>query len=562
MAAVRPRTPGKSQPAAPAAPPPPPPDALPAVAENASRLSVNNVDAASRRSSLGFLRRSKSTEPLGERKSSGSKASRKMKEQMREEELRRQRESIPQHAPRLPDLAPAPVMQTFGGEEQPDSLPVPAPAPDSRTSSSHQSLPPQPLIDPYARTESMTHRGRYSYASSAVSTINSPRRLRRRKDPTPYNLLVVGAKNSGKTSFLNFLAQSLALPPNKHPIRSSEDILEEINSSTNPNFTSRYLETEIEGERVGLTLWDSEGLEKNVVDLQLRDITAFLESKFEDTLTEEMKVVRSPGARDTHIHCVFLILDPVRLDANLAAAKKAAAQTNGKAANSSRVVGILDDDLDLQVLRVMQGKTAVVPVISKADTITTAHMAYLKKAVWDSLKQARIDPLEVLILEDPEEEQEASDEEDSDATPIAESDKAVGDAEINVVEQEQVKASPARSHKSNNSISITSTTDTPLIPLSILSPDPHSLETPDLPIGRHFPWGYADPYNPEHCDFVKLKESVFKDWRGELREASREICYERWRTSRLNIKHTPKRPINTNSGRYGPPPARGGRALR
>lgn len=45
--------------------------------------------------------------------------------------------------------------------------------------------------DPFARTESMTHRGRYSYASSAISApgtigINSPRRVRRRKDPTPF----------------------------------------------------------------------------------------------------------------------------------------------------------------------------------------------------------------------------------------------------------------------------------------------------------------------------------------------------------------------------------------
>lgn len=48
------------------------------------------------------------------------------------------------------------------------------------------STPVAPESDPYARTESMTHRGRYSYASSAVSTVNNPRRLRRRKDPTPY----------------------------------------------------------------------------------------------------------------------------------------------------------------------------------------------------------------------------------------------------------------------------------------------------------------------------------------------------------------------------------------
>jgi hypothetical protein len=53
-------------------------------------------------------------------------------------------------------------------------MPAPPPVPNS------------PAWDPYARTESMTHRGRYSYASSAISTINSPRRVRRRKDPTPF----------------------------------------------------------------------------------------------------------------------------------------------------------------------------------------------------------------------------------------------------------------------------------------------------------------------------------------------------------------------------------------
>lgn len=188
MATVQSRSPGSnSQPPLPPSshPPPPPPDAVPSssVNDSTTRLSVNNLDAASRRSSLGFLRRSKSTEPLSERKSSNGKVSRKMKEQMREEELRRQRESIPKQAPRLPDLAPAPRMQTFGGEEQVAN--VPAPATESRASSAHLSMLP-PSIDPYARTESMTHRGRYSYASSAVSTINSPRRLRRRKDPTPY----------------------------------------------------------------------------------------------------------------------------------------------------------------------------------------------------------------------------------------------------------------------------------------------------------------------------------------------------------------------------------------
>jgi hypothetical protein len=44
-------------------------------------------------------------------------------------------------------------------------------------------------IDSVSRTESMTHRGRFSYASNSTTNVNavhSPRRVRRKKDPTPF----------------------------------------------------------------------------------------------------------------------------------------------------------------------------------------------------------------------------------------------------------------------------------------------------------------------------------------------------------------------------------------
>ncbi|PGH26639.1 hypothetical protein AJ80_01584 [Polytolypa hystricis UAMH7299] len=540
--------------------PPPPPDALPAVTEN------GNNNHPPRRTSRGFLSRSKSTEPLGDRKSSVKMSKKARKEQAREEELRRQREAaVPQRAPRLPDLPPAPQLKTFGGENaRPDSFAIVSNQAGNYNPSHHSvPVPSVPAgvpglksgeyVDPYARTESMTHRGRYSYASSAVSTINSPRRVRRRKDPTPYNILVIGARNSGKTSFLNFLRTSLALPPKKRPTRSPDefDDLPPPSYSKN-NFVSHYLETEIDNERVGVTLWDSHGLEPNVVDLQLREITTFLESKFEDTFTEEMKVVRSPGVRDTHIHCAFLVLDPVRLDANIAAAEKAA---KGEPTKGNRVVGGLDEDLDIQVIRTMQGKTTVVPIISKADTITTAHMEFLKRTVSESLKKAGLDHLEALSLDDQDDgsssslnvfdEQEEDDlkkmegqEEEEPATPVS----PESESETPPVSPEKRAPSSSPRHtkqKSSSSIlSANGNPEAPLFPLSILSPDPHSLGANDGPIGRKFPWGFADPYNPDHCDFLKLKESVFNEWRGELREASREVWYERWRTSRLNRNGT------------------------
>lgn len=532
--------------------------------------------------------------------------SKKQKALAQEELLRQQREAamLPKQPPRLPSHSPLPQINTFGGEDaRPDSLAIVSNKVGnfSRPSVEYKmapggrvpippipgSSPPDGDYDPYARTESMTHRGRYSYASSAISTLNSPRRVRRRKDPTPFNILVVGTKSSGKTSFINFLRTSLALPSKKRGHTPSPPT-----TAVHPDspFTSEYLETEVDHERIGVTLWDSQGLEKNIVDLQLREMASFLESKFEETFTEEQKVVRAPGVRDTHIHCVFLVLDPARLDANVTESRKHP-NTLSKF-SSNRVIGGLDEDLDLQVLRTLQGKTTVIPVISKADTITTAHMAHLKKIVWDSLKQAKLDPLEALNLSESDvEDDDRFDERDEDAYIHSSSDtedkssdilnklidRSSSDAGRSTTSSTSASSAPQTSPSSppdavkrpndghRRRVSAMSASlekdnsELPYLPLSIISPD---IYEPGV-IGRKFPWGFADPYNVEHCDFVRLRESVFSEWRSELREASRERWYEGWRTSRLKRRGpVPKRagtsdgltskgltPANRNNGR-------------
>ncbi|KAF3007011.1 hypothetical protein E8E14_008922 [Neopestalotiopsis sp. 37M] len=495
-----------------------------------------------------LLRRSKSGD-LG-------KGGRKHREQ-------EQRQQVPKSPPRLPDIyngLPAPDLQSFGGDGRPDSLAIvsgqahqpryqPKYPPSGRASMdpgrpSFSSMPPmppmpaEPVVDPYARTESMTHRGRYSYASTAATSINSPRRVRRRKDPTPFNILIMGTRGSGKTSFLEFLKQAFALPEKKRSQRANE-IGEEVTmkATASGNFIPHYLESDIDGERVGLTLWDSEGFEKNIVDLQLREMSAFLESKFEETFAEEMKVIRSPGVQDTHIHAVFLILDPARLDRNISASKSMSNDPS-----LSRTVGVLDEDLDLQVLRTLQGKTTVIPIISKADTITSKHMAILKKNVWASLKKASFDPLEALGLDEEDSDSSRIDEadedveeeaaEDEEGTPDeAEHSEESTDSDAFPIQGQTTpghKRQPSAAYKSKQSAE-EDTDEVPLLPMSIISPD---LYEPEV-IGRKFPWGFANPYDEEHCDFTKLKDAVFNDWRGDLREASREQWYEGWRTSRL-----------------------------
>lgn len=367
-------------------------------------------------------------------------------------------------------------------------------------------------------------------------------------------MLVIGPRSSGKTSFLEFLKTALALPAKKRSKKAIEDDEFYVPTPASGNFIPHFMETEIDNERVGLTLWDSEGLEKNVVDLQLREMSAFIESKFEETFAEEMKVVRSPGAQDTHIHAVFLVLDPAHLDRNIKAAQKASLNgfsRNGAHASQSRISGALEEDVELQALRILHKKTTVIPVIGKADTITSKHMKVLKKAVWDSIKGAGLDPMEALGLEDDtgsdriDEEDEEDDYMNETAAPDS-TDEAGSD---NMFQPSKTTPPTPMSPSSSRRLSTQSMIrhraaqedskeeETPFLPLSIISPD---LYEPNV-IGRQFPWGFADPYNEQHCDFERLKEAVFTEWRAELREASKEQWYEGWRTSKLKQRDLPYR---------------------
>jgi hypothetical protein len=175
---------------------PQPADATP-LSPTSTKLDPNN-----RRASFNFLRRQKSNE-------AGSKSG--MNYSKKKGYQHPPQQPVPRVPPQLPTPAPLPTMDSFGGENARHYNNMhygnqgaqgfdPASPPHGSASSPLYGVPMPPMpsgatqvqggsfVDPYARTESMTHRGRYSYASSAISAtgINSPRRVRRRKDPTPF----------------------------------------------------------------------------------------------------------------------------------------------------------------------------------------------------------------------------------------------------------------------------------------------------------------------------------------------------------------------------------------
>ena len=168
-----------------------------------------------RRGSFSFLRRSKSRErSVSDGGMPQRKLSKKASKRMREEEMKKMRESIPARPPTIPVVPSQPELKPFGGEDpRVDSVPIlssrgAASYPHRLTRKTSQEaigsgfyrgmpVPPVPPIPPipghtpsqggyFDTGESMANRGRYSYASSAISTINSPRKIRRRKDPAPF----------------------------------------------------------------------------------------------------------------------------------------------------------------------------------------------------------------------------------------------------------------------------------------------------------------------------------------------------------------------------------------
>lgn len=145
-------------------------------------MSTDQPERTGRSTSFGSLiKRTKSTDLLGERRPSTNRLRKKSLEGQR-------RPSMSDIPPALPTVNPQPVIESFGGENY-------VPRTNMSTANGMYGAPPVPplpielqqtAVDPFTRTESMTHRSRYSYAQSTSSTVNSPRRVRRRKDPTPY----------------------------------------------------------------------------------------------------------------------------------------------------------------------------------------------------------------------------------------------------------------------------------------------------------------------------------------------------------------------------------------
>ncbi|CAG8758164.1 43734_t:CDS:2 [Gigaspora margarita] len=197
------------------------------------------------------------------------------------------------------------------------------------------------------------------------------RSSRRRKHAvSQLNLMVVGFSSLGKTSFIRMLYDTLCRLKEDIELPTSlskrAETAQDAEATRTKELYSFTLDIEEEGEKISLTLVDCPGFVRDNelrLDVQVTEVLRYIEAQFDQTLAEETKVKRNPKAQDSQIHACLYFID----------------NTNN---------GLTDKDI--RILKRITARVNVIPIVAKADLLTTTQLANLKKAINRDIKQHQI----------------------------------------------------------------------------------------------------------------------------------------------------------------------------
>lgn len=249
---------------------------------------------------------------------------------------------------------------------------------------------------------------------SSTVPVSSPRRSHRKNRASPaFNLMVVGARGTGKTSFLRLLLETADISPNATEdqrvgldrfLNGSLKHTQQLNTACVEICESRY-------DRVLLTVIDTPGLDfgdghELRVERQVSGMIKYLDAQFADTMNEESKVVRQSKG-DQHVHlCIFLV-DPSSILSP--SSPRVQSPMSGRARSdttaSRTTVGDTQEAIyhqeysrdfalspaELRVIRRLSARVNVLPVIAHADSLTDDTLSLVKAAVRRDLESAGLD---------------------------------------------------------------------------------------------------------------------------------------------------------------------------
>ncbi|KAL5272148.1 hypothetical protein ACHWQZ_G000387 [Mnemiopsis leidyi] len=144
--------------------------------------------------------------------------------------------------------------------------------------------------------------------------------------------------------------------------------------------------------------------------------------------------------------------------------------------------------IDIKFMRSLHDKVNIVPVIAKADTLTKSEIRSLKARILEEIEEASI-----RIYQFPE----------------CDSDEDEDFVEMN----KDLKES---------------------LPFAVIGSNTFIVKEGNRVIGRQYPWGVVEVENPEHSDFGKLRNMLIRTHMQDLKEVTRDVHYENFRSQKLS----------------------------
>ncbi|KAJ7175901.1 septin family protein [Mycena filopes] len=477
---------------------------------------------------------------------------------------------------------------------------------------------------------------------------------RRARIPPTFNLMVVGGKGTGKTSLLRLLLDTADVSPTatvdqraavQRFLRGHPKATQSIQTACVEICESRF-------DRVLFSVIDTPGLDfvegrELKLERQVNTIIKYIDAQYADTMSEESKVVRKSKG-DQHIHLCIYMIDPSSIMTVSARRGQSSmpSKTRSETTVSYRNPPDLDDSDDegegpltmspaeVRVLRRLAGRSNVLPVIARADSLTDETLISVKNAVRVGLMEAGLDfgvfsppAKKASSAETPRRATRFAPDQnghangngngaDANGTGAAETDEEDGEERASrpVIKLRQRSNRGLSRSRSRRDLSVAADDDRrpispeaeslanvrfsahivaktdleTLMPFALIAPevgagkkaprrmsvDTQMLNTPASPMQpsedghasiedgvpqtpasvhsnrglaylegppddlkgvfvRKFRWGTVDVLDPTHCDFAALRTAVLSTHLKVLKNHTKEILYEKYRTEKL-----------------------------
>ncbi|OMJ25660.1 Septin-like protein [Smittium culicis] len=276
------------------------------------------------------------------------------------------------------------------------------------------------------------------------------------KKGTDFSIMVVGESGTGKSTFINTLFTTEMLSPVDDSTRRKK----QLDKTVDINIHKAELEENL--FRVKLNIIDTPGFGDYVDNNDCwTPIVDFIENQYEQYLIQEQQPVRK-ALLDMRVHaCLYFI----------------------------RPNGYTLKPLDIRAMKAIGERVNLIPVISKADTLSPVALKQFKKRIMDIIQAQNIQ-----IYNPP---LESEDEE---------------------------------SYSKNRSI-------LEALPFAIIGSDQDVVTADNRVVkGRKYPWGVAEVENDEHSDFRKLRSLLIRSHMLDLISSTQELHYDNYRSNQMKTR--------------------------